>query len=165
MTAAVTEAWIRNPGIRSTGAENHPCHSQRDQQRFYLPPVEEGIALASAPLIWIAESDDAAHPEFLEEAVGALDSSCRDRNRILAIHCLSTANRRNCLLTSIAMTLPAKALPSMTPRTSSAKKNACEQPAVPQMQAPWFSTADCMKRSLPTSPGSGSAATGYAGHR
>ena len=35
----------------------------------------KGIALASAPLIWIAESDDAAHPEFLEEAVRALDSS------------------------------------------------------------------------------------------
>ena len=35
----------------------------------------KGIALASAPLIWIAESDDAAHPEFLEEDVGALDSS------------------------------------------------------------------------------------------
>lgn len=36
---------------------------------------EKGIKIARAPLIWIAESDDVAHPEFLAEAVAALDAS------------------------------------------------------------------------------------------
>lgn len=36
---------------------------------------KKGIELASAPLIWIAESDDVANPEFLAEAVAALDAS------------------------------------------------------------------------------------------
>lgn len=36
---------------------------------------KKGIELARAHLIWIAESDDVAHREFLAEAVGALDAS------------------------------------------------------------------------------------------